>query len=172
MKAIKYDQDVKVDFSPFSDLVGAEITDFIVSHAPRKVATRVVRALDHYVRSIKLVGVDEEMGAIRLIAGEEELVVAIFEWLKLNPEHFPEHKDFVGKFKNHVVKLAFYPVLRQFRFVLSDMLEQGFTMDGLEDAINWRAKPVVDGDRVLLALYDNDGKEIIRTDPLAICNGY
>ena len=61
------------------------------------------------------------MGAIRLIAAEEELVVAIFEWLKLNEDHFPEHKDFIRKFKNHVVKLAFYPTLAQFRFILSDM---------------------------------------------------
>jgi len=42
------------------------------------------------------------MGAIRLNAAEEELVVAIFEWLKLKEEQFPENKDFVRKFKNHV----------------------------------------------------------------------
>ncbi|MBK8211422.1 MAG: hypothetical protein IPK78_17205 [Rhodospirillales bacterium] len=50
--------------------------------APRKIASRVGKALDHYTKAHRLVGVDEEMGAIRCIAAEEELVVAIFEWLK------------------------------------------------------------------------------------------
>ena len=58
----------------------------IFDNAPRKVLTRVAGALEHYVRSEKLGTIDKEMGAIRLIAGEEELVVAIFEWLKLNAD--------------------------------------------------------------------------------------
>ncbi|WGD50977.1 hypothetical protein QA641_36265 [Bradyrhizobium sp. CB1650] len=107
----------------FNELVSEEIIDFLFSHIPTKVASRVAKALDHYERAIALVGGDEEMGAIRLIAAEEELVVAIFEWLKLKEEQFPEHRDFVRKFKNHVVKLSFYPVLSQFRFIISDMMK-------------------------------------------------
>jgi hypothetical protein len=158
----------ELDPKPFADIAGEDVVSFIFEHAPQKVTTRVARALDHYTKASALVGVDEEMGAIRLIAAEEELVVAIFEWLKLKEDQFPENKDFVRKFKNHVVKLAFYPVLAQFRFILSDMLKNGFAPDGLEDVINWTTKPVIDGDRVKLALIDAKGKEIIRHNPLAV----
>ncbi|MBY3343651.1 hypothetical protein [Rhizobium laguerreae] len=127
-----------------------------------------MRALEHYMRAGKLEGIDEEMGAIRLIAAEEELVVAIFEWLKLNADSFHEHRDFVSKFKNHVVKLAFYPVLLQFRFILGGMLEHGVTMDGLENVLTHTPRPVVEGKRIKLALYDENGKELIRANPFAI----
>lgn len=168
MKGIKYDTSIEIDTAPFTAIAGEGVVDFIFTNAPRKVQTRVARALEHYARAGKLDGIDEEMGAIRLVAAEEELVVAIFEWMKLNELHFPEHKDFVRKFKSHVVKLAFYAVLRQFRFVLSGMLENGITLDGLEGHIYWTARPIVEEKQVKLALYDNEGAELIRTDPLAI----
>jgi hypothetical protein len=161
-------ENTSVDISPFADIAGAEVVSFIFEHAPRKVTTRVAKALEHYTRARKLVDIDEEMGAIRLIAAEEELVVAIFECLKLKNDHFPEHKDFVRKFKNHNVKLAFYPTLAVFRFILRDMLEQGFTMDGLEDVLIWSVKPVIEGGRLKLAILDNKGEEIIRHNPLAV----
>lgn len=157
-----------IDISPFEDIAGADVVLFIFEHAPRKVTTRVAKALEHYTRAGKLVDIDEEMGAIRLIAAEEELVVATFECLKLKEDHFPEHKDFVRKFKNHIVKLAFYPTLTQFRFILRDMLEQGFTINGLEDVLNWSVKPVIEGDRLKLAILDNKGEELIRHNPLAV----
>jgi hypothetical protein len=167
LKAIVYDQKKDVDIAPFTALVGEDIISFLLENAPRKVATRVCKAIEHFVGADKLAGIDEEMGVIRLIAGEEELVVAIFEWLKLNDKIFPEHKDFVGKFKNHIVKLAFYPVLRQFRFVISDKLTDGVTLDGLEDILSISVKPVVEGKQIRLALCEN-GEELIRTDPFAI----
>ena len=168
MKAIVYDEKKDVDIAPFAALVGEDIISFILESAPRKVATRVCKAIEHFVGADKLAGIDEEMGVIRLIAGEEELVVAIFEWLKLNDNIFPEHKDFVGKFKNHIVKLAFYPVLRQFRFVIGDMLTDGVTLDGLEDVLSFSVKPVVEGKQIRLALFKENGEELIRTDPFAI----
>jgi hypothetical protein len=168
MRKIIYDQKEEIDLRPFCVLVGEEVISLIFDNAPRKVFTRVARSLEHYARSSKLEGVDEEMGAMRLIAAEEELVVAIFEWLKLNPESYPGHQDFVSKFKNHVVKLTFYPALLQFRFVLGDMLLHGLTMDGLEKVVNYTTKPVVDGKSIKLAIYDEDGKELIRSDPFAV----
>ena len=168
MQEIVYNEKAEVDIAPFSALVGEEIISFIFDNGPRKVLTRVAGALEHYARSEKLDGIDEEMGAIRLIAAEEELVVAIFEWLKLNAESFREHKDFVRKYKNHVVKLAFYPVLLQFRFVVGDMLRDGFTLEGMEGILNWTAKPVVEGKQVKLALLDEKGGELIRHNPFAI----
>jgi hypothetical protein len=157
-----------VAVKPFADLVGDEVFSFILDRAPTKVKTRISRALDHYTRASALVGVDEEMGAIRLIAAEEELVIAIFECLKLKEDQFPEYKDFVRKFKNHVVKLSFYPVLSQFRFIYSDLLKNGFGPEGMEDVVNWTAKPVVEGEKLRLAIMDAEGKEVFRHNPLAV----
>lgn len=168
VSAIVYNQMKDVDIAPFAALVGEDIIGFILENAPRKVSTRVCKAIEHFAGAEKLTGIDEEMGVIRLIAGEEELVVAIFEWLKLNDKIFPEHKDFVGKFKNHIVKLAFYPVLRQFRFVVGGMLTDGITLDGLEGVLSFSVKPVVEGKQIRLALCKKNGEELIRTDPFTI----
>jgi hypothetical protein len=94
------------DQSLFGDLIGKDFLDLIFGNAPHKVATRVAKSLDHFWKAIPLEGIDDEMGAIRLIAAEEELVVAIFEWLKLNTDKVPEHGDFIRKYKNHRVKLV------------------------------------------------------------------
>ena len=157
-----------LDATPFAELVSADVIDLISDKAPSKVRWRVHKALDHYTRAMRLEGLDEEMGAIRLIAAEEELVVAIFEWLKLNEAHYPEHRDFARKFKNHQVKLSFYPVLSQFRCVLVDLLTEGFSLEGLEDVIKWRSRPVVSDGKVQLLIEDESGKEIWRHDPLSV----
>jgi hypothetical protein len=133
----------------------------------KKVITRFDKALDHFNKAVKLDGIDDEMGAIRLIAAEEELVVAIFEILKIRSDHFPEHKDFVRHFKNHQVKLAFYPVLRQFRFVIKDFFVNGITFDGWEDILHWHLQLVVSGNSIKLQICDNEGKEIVVNDPLS-----
>ncbi|MBC7103545.1 MAG: hypothetical protein H5U13_10070 [Parvibaculum sp.] len=168
MQEIVHDQTENMDISPFSEIIGDDIAQFIFERAPKKVATRVANALRHYTLASKLVKIDEEMGAVRLIAAEEELVVAVFEWLKLNSDSFPEHRDFVRKFKNHLVKLSFYPVLLQFRFVLSDMIEHGFAPEGLEGVVTWTARPILDGKEVKLAIRDKSGKELIRNNPFAV----
>jgi hypothetical protein len=167
MAKIEYEK-VAIETKPFADLIGEEAIGFIFEHVPTKVGTRIARALDHYARAPRLVGVDEEMGAIRLIAAEEELVIAIFEWIKLNGDKFPEHMDFARKFKNHVVKLSFYPVLSQFRFIIADMLNNKIALEGLEDAMSWTVKPVIDEKSVKLALFDENGKELFRHNPLSI----
>lgn len=158
----------EIDLALFNSIVGEEIVEFIVNHAPQKVISRFANAADHFGKAHKLVDIDDEMGAIRLIAAEEELVVAIFEWLKLNEEYFPEHKSIVKKFKNHLVKLSFYPVLAQFRWVLADMLRDGFALEGLEGLMNLSVKPIIDGKAIVMALYDGKGKELIRNNLLSI----
>lgn len=155
-----------LEATAFDELVGEDIIEFLFEHAPTKVISRLARALTHYNRASQLIGIDEEMGAIRLIAAEEELVVAIFEWLKLNDDKFPEHRDFVRKFKNHVVKLSVYPVIAQFRFILGNMLKS-FAPEGME-FISWSAKPVIDGKNIKLAIYGAKGEEIFRHTPLAV----
>jgi hypothetical protein len=156
------------ELAPFSALVGDEVAELIFELAPRKVASRVSKALDHYIKARRLIDVDEEMGAIRCIAAEEELVIAIFEWLKLNADTMPEHSDFIRKYKNHYVKLAFQPVLSQFRFILGDMLENGISPAGLERHAHWHVDVVRTGNQVKLRLADEDGKELIQVNPLAV----
>ncbi|HEV2603438.1 MAG TPA: hypothetical protein VGU24_07245 [Microvirga sp.] len=148
--------------------VGREVIELIFEVAPRKIGSRVGKALDHYAKALRLAGVDDEMGAIRLVAAEEELVVAIFEWLKLNAAAMPEHGDFIGRSKNHRVKRAFYPVLSQFRFVLGDMVTQGITVNGFEDVLHWHVEFAQVQDRIVLPIFDRMGEELITHNPLAV----
>lgn len=153
-----------IDPGPFDALVGKDIFELIRDRAPTKVRTRVTKSLDHYTKAACLVGVDDEMGAIRLIAAEEELVVAIFEWLKLNAVHMPQHKDFIGKYKNHIVKLAFYPVLSQLGWILVDFLEHGITFKGLEDVLHWSVAVVRHEDRIVMRISDG-GRCLLDANP-------
>ncbi len=160
-------QQHELDVNAISEVVGKDLIDLLFQKAPTKVASRIGKAIDHYNKALRLVDVDDEMGAIRLIAAEEELVVAIFEWLKLKSDKFPEHSDFVRRFKNHQVKLAFYPVLSQFRFILADMAE-GFVPEGLDDAGGWNANLACDNNHVDLVITGEDGAEVIRVNPFSI----
>lgn len=157
-----------LDIEPFTALVGAEIVELIFQKAPKKVATRITKSLEHYTRAARLLGIDEEMGAIRLIAAEEELVVAIFEWIKLNAQHLPEHGDFIGKYKNHRVKLAFYPVLSQLGIVLSGMLSNGVRIEGLEDFLHWHVRAVQHEGKVVLRVTEDSGVKVVDFNPLDI----
>lgn len=157
-----------LSLEPFAALVGEEIAEFVFEAAPRKVGSRVGKALDHYSKALKLKGVDDEMGALRCIAAEEELVVSIFEWLKLNTDTMPEHRDFIGSYKNHRVKLAFYPVLSQFRFVLGDMVRNGITFDGFEDLTSFKLWPVLHHGSVKLQIEKENGENLVKVNPLAI----
>ncbi len=159
---------IELDTAPFDVLVGADVVEVILEQAPTKVASRIHKSLDHYSKAAMLQGVDEEMGAIRLIAAEEELVVAIFEWLKLNSASLPAHGDFVRKHKNHYVKLAFSPILARMGFILGDMVRHGITFDGLEDVIHLHAKPVVHEGQVILRIEDGAGKVLLRPNPLNV----
>ena len=155
-----------LQLQPLAEFASGELIALIERVAPKKVLSRVAKSADHFAKAAKLDGVDDEMGAIRLIAAEEELVVAIFEWLKLNAEHYPELDAFVRRYKNHRVKLAFYPVLSQFRFILADLFRDGFTVDDL-DTLHWHAQPAVEEDRVVLIIRDGE-KEILRHAPLSV----
>jgi histidyl-tRNA synthetase len=156
-----------VDPSLFADLVGREVFDLLFEVLPRPVAARVSKALDHFNKAMRIRGIDDEMSMIRLIATEEELVVAIFEFLKLNADNLPQHDDFVKKYKNHKVKLAFYPVLSQFRAILAQWFSEGMILDGGEERGSWRAKPVVVEKKVAVQITDGRGKVSFSHNPLA-----
>lgn len=161
-------EEYPISTKPFEELVGTDVLGLIFRHAPTKVRSRVQKALDHLGKAERLVGVDEEMGAIRCIAAEEELVVALFEWLKLNTDKVSRHSDFIRKYRNHPVKLSFYPVLSQFRFVLQDMLRQGITIEGLEDVLKWNVTAECRDDQVQLIISDQRGQELLKFNPLAL----
>lgn len=157
-----------LDTESFDRLVGADIVQLIFEEAPTKVKTRVGKSLDHYIKAMRLTGIDEEMGAIRLIAAEEELVVAIFELLKINSAHLPEHEDFVKKFRDHQVKLFFYPVLSQLRYVLEDLHGGGIALPGLGEHLQWGVKAAYVDGRVVFQIMDANGKALMNVNPLDI----
>ncbi|TFZ08931.1 hypothetical protein [Ramlibacter humi] len=159
---------ITIDTSELERLVGEDVVVAILSSAPLKVQTRVAKAAHHLQKAIRLEGFDEEMGVIRLIAAEEELVVAIFELLKLNADHFPEHRDFVSKKKNHLVKLAFTPVLSEMATVFEDFLKNGLAPAGLEGVTTWRVVPAVKDGKAVLTLFAHDGKFLIDVNPLDV----
>lgn len=150
----------------FSELVGEEVLKFIQKKAPTKVWWRIVKAMDHAEKAMLLNDVDDEMGAIRLIAAEEELVVSIFEWLKLNESKMPEHSDLVRSYKNHQVKLMFYPVLSVMHEIIRPMIQDGVSFEGLEH-YQMTIVPKIDSNSITFHLHDPDGKEIIPLNPLA-----
>jgi hypothetical protein len=161
-------EQVTIDTSELERLVGKDVIAAILAAAPLKVQTRVAKAAQHLQKAIRLQSFDDEMGAIRLIAAEEELVVAIFEWLKLNSEHFPEYRDFVSKMKNHLVKLTFTPVLGQMATIFDNFLKDGLAPAGLQDVITWRVEPGVKDGKVVLQLFAHDGKHLLDVNPLDV----
>jgi hypothetical protein len=159
---------VKLSDELFQALVGADILALIYDRAPRKVLSRVGNALRHFIKAHELCGIDEEMAVIRLIAAEEELVVAIFEILKLNAGAMPEHGDFIRKYKDHQVKLALSPVLAELKGPLVALLESGISFDGLEDHLRWSVNVVRSGDRVVVQISDESGKHLFDHNPFDI----
>jgi hypothetical protein len=160
-------EQVAIDTGELERLVGEDVVVAILTAAPLKVQTRVAKAAHHLQKAFRLQGFDDEMGAIRLIAAEEELVVAIFEWLKLNADHFPEHRDFVSK-NNHRIKLAFTPVLGQMATVFEDFLKFGLAPAGFQDVTTWRVEPRVKDGKVVLQLFAHDGKHLLDANPLDV----
>lgn len=132
----------------FNSLVGENLVDMILTKAPTKVKWRVIKAADHVRKAHRIKDIDMEMFSIRLIAAEEELVVAIFEWLKLNTDKMPEHRDLVDKFKNHQVKLMFTPVLLLMKNVLIESIGPNLNIHG----VNVEMKPRFENGKVELCL--------------------
>lgn len=160
-------EEMEKNESLFVGLVGKDFFDFIVNNVPKKVGSRIGKSIDHYKKALVLERIDPEMGVIRLIAAEEELVVAIFELLKLNADKLPAHDDFIRKFKNHQVKLAFAPVLAQFRFVLGDYVKDGATMEGLE-ILHFKFKPVIKDNKFMLEMSAYNGDKVWNHNPLDV----
>ncbi|MGB0575904.1 MAG: hypothetical protein ACPGPC_07070 [Alphaproteobacteria bacterium] len=96
--------------------------------------TRFASAKEHFIKGQKLAGIGDEMGVVRFIAAEEELVVGIFEVFKIRSDELPEHRDFVERYRDHLVKPSFYPVLYQMSSIVEKFLRNGISThkDGIE----------------------------------------
>ncbi|HGF1027521.1 TPA: hypothetical protein ACF6WG_004436 [Klebsiella pneumoniae] len=148
----------------FNSLVGENLVDMILTKAPTKVKWRVIKAADHVRKAHRIKDIDMEMFSIRLIAAEEELVVAVFEWLKLNTDKMPEHKDLVGKFKNHQVKLMFTPVLMLMKSVLIESLGPNLNIHGVRVEL----KPRFENEKVDLCFSIPSSEFMMPLNPLSI----
>ncbi|MGM0912737.1 MAG: hypothetical protein ACQEWZ_00090 [Pseudomonadota bacterium] len=152
----------------FSDIAGEDVVDVVFSKAPTKVLTRVCKAIHHFEKAKALSGVDEEMAAIRLIAVEEELVVAVFELIKYQRPGGGEYRTFVKKFNNHRVKLAFYPVMSQLKFIIQRIFSGGFSLEGMEGLLDLHAELVVENGKAFARLYFGDEGKYINHNPMSL----
>lgn len=155
-----------VDLKPLAALTTAPLFDLITELAPDTVQSRLAKAGDHYNKARALIGVDDEMGAIRLIAAEEELVVAIFRCVELTPDDYPGAEAILRHYKQHRIKLAFLPVLVQFIHA-AEHLTEGFSIPGLEGRLTWKPALEIEGRKVVVRIRDEEGKTLIDVDPFS-----
>lgn len=153
------------DTTLFDKLVGEEFVVHVLDHADERVKYRLLRAADHYNKAIKLFGLDDEMAMIRLIAAEEELVVAIIRHVTLKADVFPDTGKIFNRFDDHRVKQAFIPTLSRFWTALEGQFRRGISFDGLEH-IKWTYKPFLDEGKFKLGIFDSDERKFA-IDPLS-----
>lgn len=103
-------------------IVPLNLHQFILKNASTKIKNRYIMATQHYEKAYLIKDLDPEMAIIRLIAAEEELVVAIFKILETLKHLGSQQLIFAKSSKNHQVKLAFSQVL----FVFKDILKNYF----------------------------------------------
>ena len=149
----------------FDELVGEEFVVHVLDHADDRVKHRLLRAADHYNKAVKLFGVDDEMAIIRLVAAEEELVVAIIRHVALKADVFPDTGKILKRFDDHRVKQAFIPTLSRFWNALERQFRRGISFDGLEH-IKWTYKPFLEDGRFKLGIFDGEERKFA-IDPLS-----
>lgn len=141
----------------WDQLIPSDLNNFILRLAPTKIKSRYIKAREHYNKSIKLIDFDDEMAFIRFVASEEEIVVGIFEQLKI--QKFCNIR-FTSNFKNHAVKISLAPVLDYFTSILKDMKFFG-------DSQREEVKLTVKGDNIRL-LIKLEEQELISPIPVNI----
>lgn len=156
-----------VDTTRFDELVGEPFVVHVLKHADPRVMYRLARAADHYNKAVKLFGVDDEMAVIRLIAAEEELVVAIIRHVTLKADVFPDTGPILRRFDDHRVKQAFAPTLGRLWGALEHQFREGFSVEGLEH-VTWTYNPILEDDKFKLSIQDETGKHLFGIDPLSM----
>lgn len=159
------DGSYSVDTTHFDTLVGEQFVVHVLEHADERVRFRLTRAADHYNKALKLFGVDNEMAVIRLIAAEEELVVAIIRHVTLKADVFPDTGPILRRFDDHRVKQAFAPTLGRFWSAMQHQFSQGINVEGLD--VHWTYKPILDDGKFKMGIYEGDDLKL-SIDPLSM----
>ncbi len=159
------DEFTEVDTAGFRELVGDEFFSHIMENAHYLVIFRVARAADHYNRALKLAGIDEPMGVLRLITAEEELVVAIFRLIALKADQYPDPGVILKRYQDHRVKQSFFPTLVQFWFAMEGMFTKGITITDAPH-VRWAYKPAISDGKFVLNIHDENDRFLIAADPV------
>lgn len=138
--------------------INQDVWEFVKSNATTSVMSRLESCYRHYTKALVIKDIDPEMSAIRLIAAEEELAVAVFDIIKRNKDSFVDCKHITKKFKNHFVKQLFSPTVHNISTIVSSFLENGLSIEIVEDgpSTDVFVKPIIAKDKVLLRLHIGD----------------
>ncbi len=135
--------------------INQDIWAFVNNNATTSVRSRLESCYRHFIKALVIKDIDSEMSAIRLIAAEEELAVAVFDIIKRNEDSFIDCKHITKKFKNHFVKQLFSPTVHNIAIIVSTFLENGMSIDVIEGApgIDISIEPIIAENKVMLRLH-------------------
>ncbi|WP_347332016.1 hypothetical protein [Marinimicrobium locisalis] len=138
--------------------INQDVWEFVKSNATTSVMSRIESCYRHFTKALVIKDIDPEMSAIRLIAAEEELTVAVFDIIKRNEDSFVECKHITKKFRNHYVKQLFSPTVNNIALIIYSFLKNGMRIDASEDApsVDVSFEPIIAEDKVLLRLHIGD----------------
>ncbi len=139
----------------WDESINQDIWDFVHKNATTSVRSRVENCYLHYTKALVIKSIDPEMSAIRLVAAEEELAVAVFDIIKRNEDSFIDCKHITQKFRNHFVKQLFSPTVHNIAIIVSAFLESGLRIDVVEGgpSIDISIEPIIAENKLLLRLH-------------------
>lgn len=146
--------------------VNQEFLKFIYAKKITKIQSRLDSAQRHFQKADVIKSIDPEMAAIRLVAAEEELVVAVFEIIKLTPELAGSWEKITKKFKNHFVKLLFWPAAEHIKSIIENFLGSELYIEGIEK-LKFTSHLTLRDNKIILQLLLPD-KEPIETSPYLV----
>lgn len=139
----------------WNEHINQDVWAFVNNNATTSVRSRLESCYRHYTKALIIKDIDPEMSAIRLVAAEEELAVAVFDIIKRNEDSFIDCKHITKKFKNHFVKQLFSPAVHNVAIIVSTFLENGMSIDVIEGGpgLDVSIEPIIAEDKVMLRLH-------------------
>lgn len=139
----------------WDERINQDVWGFVHNNATTSVRSRLESCYLHYTKALVIKDIDPEMSAIRLVAAEEELAVAVFDIIKRNEGNFIDCKHITKKFKNHFVKQLFSPVVHNIAIIISTFLENGVGIDVIESGsgVGVSIEPIIAENKVMLRLH-------------------
>lgn len=139
----------------WAENINSEVWSFVSRNAVTSVTSRIENCYRHYTKALIIKDIDPEMAAIRLIAAEEELAVAVFDIIKRNEDKFIDCKHITKKFKNHFVKLLFSPAVHSIANIVSSFLANGMSIEVAEGvpSIGISIELIISKDKIMLRLH-------------------